>query len=252
MPNETTANLGLPYIYTDQAQKEVTINESLTTIDAILNNGAISISETTPPITAIDGEVYIIPSGATGIWSGQQNKIAHYNSNFGWRYISPNEGVTIWVNDEDKLYTFDGTSWVESISALSGTPSGKSVVAQSMSDVVQASSTKYYAAFPGQGTDNSFENNRHCVIPTACTIADFNVQIATTQSGTGSYEFVIRKNSVDTDIAITIAAGSSAGIYTDSTNTAIFAAGDLISIKAVNSATANSAVIRSLSFSLET
>ncbi|MDX1950187.1 MAG: DUF2793 domain-containing protein [Rickettsiales bacterium] len=114
--SEKTTNLLLPLIYQNQAQKEVLLNEALTIIDALLAKGAISKSILTPPSSPEDGDLYIIPPSATGAWAGQTNKIAYFNENWGWRFHTPKEGFIINVNDENKLYFFDGTTWQPVIS----------------------------------------------------------------------------------------------------------------------------------------
>jgi len=36
--------------------------------------------------------------------------LGYYNST--WKFITPNEGMTIWLNDEDCQYSWDGSAWV--------------------------------------------------------------------------------------------------------------------------------------------
>ncbi len=111
MPDTYTKNLNLSYIYTNQAQKEVLVNEALLKIDALLNTGAKSRAVNTPPVSPSEGDLYIIPSPAYGAWAGHGNKISYYHPSKGWVIIQPNEGITLWVADEDKLYAFNGTLW---------------------------------------------------------------------------------------------------------------------------------------------
>lgn len=66
---------------------------------------------TTPPGSPANGDTYIIPSGATGVWSGKTDQIAHFYGG-AWTYWAPIEGVRLWLNDEDTEYAFDGLSWV--------------------------------------------------------------------------------------------------------------------------------------------
>lgn len=102
-------NLSITHIEQNQSQKEVTINEAINRIDAILNVGAIDQDLATPPVSPSEGDLYIVASSPTGDWSGQDGNIAYYNA--GWKFIIPKEGITIWVNDEDLHYTYDGSNW---------------------------------------------------------------------------------------------------------------------------------------------
>jgi len=115
-----------------QAQKEVTVNTALVTIDSLLNAGAIDRGLDTPPGSPADGDVYIIGSTPTGAWASNAGELAYYQA--GWYFITPNEGLTIWVNDEDLLYSYDGTNWVTAagITTLDG-----------LSDVATTTSAQY-------------------------------------------------------------------------------------------------------------
>jgi hypothetical protein len=95
---------------------------------------------------------------------------------------------------------------------------------------------------------NTAENQRQIPVPYAVTFKNFFCffGVGASQPATGSLVLTIRKNGVDTAITITIPAGSSIGTYSDTTNSESFAAGDLISVKAVNNALATSGNITSI------
>lgn len=113
----TTSNLTLTLVDTAQAQKEVTVNTALSRIDAILNTGAKDKDLNTPPGSPAAGDVYIVSTAPTGTWAGYAKNIAYFDQI--WRFIAPNEGMTLWVSDEDKVYSYNGSSWVIS-AALGG------------------------------------------------------------------------------------------------------------------------------------
>ena len=95
-------------------------------------------------------------------------------------------------------------------------------------------------------SDNTVSTNetlRRTFLPNACTLKNFYVRTSGTQSATGSHVLTILKNGVATSITLTIAAGSAAGIFSDTTNSESFAAGDEISIQAVNNASGNSSTL---------
>jgi len=105
-----TTNLNIALVASNQSQKEVTVNTAITTIDAVLNRGAIDMALDTPPGSPSDGDLYVIGASPTGDWASNAGDIAFYQS--GWYFIAPNEGMRIWVNDEDVIYTYDGSGWV--------------------------------------------------------------------------------------------------------------------------------------------
>lgn len=67
------------------------------------------------------GDRFIVNSPATGDWVGQDEKIAEANINNpiapgDWDFITPGEGWTIWIDDENRYYNYNevypGGSWV--------------------------------------------------------------------------------------------------------------------------------------------
>lgn len=113
---ENTTNLKMPLLVSNQSQKEITHNEALVIIDNILQNGVIDKDLTTPPSSPNTNDIYIVGASATGAWSGKDKQLAFYDN--GWRFIEAREGFTFWVNDENKLYSFDGSNWIETLSTL--------------------------------------------------------------------------------------------------------------------------------------
>lgn len=107
----TSNNLNITLVEQSQAQKEVTVNTAITVLDAILNMGVIDKDLATPPGSPAEGDSYIVAATATGDWATHEDDLAYY-SNSAWAFITPNEGLTVWVNDEDTHYAYDGSGWV--------------------------------------------------------------------------------------------------------------------------------------------
>lgn len=106
-----SSHLKFDLLAQNQAQKEVTVNEALIRIDALLNSGALSMSLTTPRQDNTEGDVYIIADNPIGAWSNRAMQIAFYHSKQ-WHFIRPNNGSMFWIIDQQKLYIFNGTNWV--------------------------------------------------------------------------------------------------------------------------------------------
>lgn len=64
----------------------------------------------TPPVSPTKGDRYIVAATATGAWAGQEKKIAWYDG-AAWKFDTPLEGWTVWVEDENFRYQFNGTIW---------------------------------------------------------------------------------------------------------------------------------------------
>lgn len=78
-------------------------------IDALLHLKVLSKTTTAPPGSPANGDRYIIPSGATGAWSGKTNQVAYYLVS-AWVYFTPVEGMRAYVH-ADANYQFDGSAW---------------------------------------------------------------------------------------------------------------------------------------------
>jgi len=65
----STGRLGLPYIVTAQAQKEVTHNDALNRLDAFVTPVVADIASA-PPGSPTVSDLYIVGSSATGDFAG--------------------------------------------------------------------------------------------------------------------------------------------------------------------------------------
>ena len=107
--------------------------------------------------------------------------------------------------------------------------------------------TRYHSLVSGLATNSILA---YIPVPTACTFSNFYFRIYTAQPATGSLVLTLQKNGVDTAISITIASGSAIGIYTDTTNSVSFAAGDTWQLKIVQNATSGTSSLGGYSFKL--
>ncbi len=120
-----TSQLGLPLLQAAQAQKHVTVNEAMVRLDGLTQLGFQSADTQTPPVAAIDGETYAVPTGAVNAWSGNNGDVAIW-SNGGWVFVTPKTGWRGFVADTGKAVTYDGSDWVAS--ALAVSPNGAASV----------------------------------------------------------------------------------------------------------------------------
>jgi hypothetical protein len=110
MPDTSTI-LSLPLILPAQAQKHVTHNEALRVLDLLVQLTVKDRSLTTPPVSPILGDRYIVPAGATGAWAGQTNKIALFE-NAVWQFFTALTGWQAYITDEAAVAVFNGTAWL--------------------------------------------------------------------------------------------------------------------------------------------
>lgn len=107
-----TANLVLPYLAVGQAQKHVTLNESLRRLDALVQLSVISATTTAQPGSPADGAVYIVPAGKSGAaWSAYANGSLAYYRDGAWEQLTPREGWLAYVKDTGLLLHYAGAAW---------------------------------------------------------------------------------------------------------------------------------------------
>jgi hypothetical protein len=108
--SNTSPRLALPFLATGQAQKEITHNEALALLDGLAHGALQSRTLTTPPASPLPGQLWLVPSGATGDWQGQSGKLA-LASDGGWRFVTPVAGLCLWSIPDQSYAGFDGSQW---------------------------------------------------------------------------------------------------------------------------------------------
>ncbi|HLV83018.1 MAG TPA: DUF2793 domain-containing protein [Devosia sp.] len=105
-----TPRLTLPFIMPGQAQKHITHNEAIQTLDALVQPTVESRTLATPPATPMAGEAWIVPAGATGAWSGHSNEIAAFQSG-AWSFLDPAAGWQVYDRSDQTQLVFDAGAW---------------------------------------------------------------------------------------------------------------------------------------------
>ncbi|MDP3493148.1 MAG: DUF2793 domain-containing protein [Hyphomonadaceae bacterium] len=109
-----TSNLQLPYLAVGQAQKHVTVNQSLRRLDAIVQLSVVSATTAAQPSSPVDGDVHIVPAGKSGAnWAAYANWSLAYYRDGAWEQISPREGWIAYVRDVDQVAIYTGTGWAD-------------------------------------------------------------------------------------------------------------------------------------------
>lgn len=115
---------------------------------------------------------------------------------------------------------------------------------------IAASTTSWIGVGLTAGTN---ESSSTVIIPHAMSLKNmYLMHYSTNQPASGAQVITVRKNGADTSLAITIAAGAvtSSTPYSNTAHTVSFVAGDKLSIRRVNNATASGGVFNGISFSM--
>jgi Protein of unknown function (DUF2793) len=107
-----TPRFGLPLLAAGQAQKEISYNEAVQTLEVLVAPGVEEPPLATPPSAPVPGSCYIVAASPGGAWSGKAYCIAAFTSG-GWRFVVPTDGLTAYVRARRKparsIVTVHGT-----------------------------------------------------------------------------------------------------------------------------------------------
>ena len=107
----TDPNLGLTYGWTlGESGWHTSMDTNLKRLGALVGLSVKDRDLTTPPASPIDGDRYIIPAAATGVWAGKTNQIAVRVTN-AWEYYTPKVGWLCYIDDEAVLSVYKSTGW---------------------------------------------------------------------------------------------------------------------------------------------
>jgi len=110
--DDATPRLGLPYLAASQAQKHVTLNETLSRLDGLVQTAVESRTLTDQPAGPGEGAIYILPADAVGAaWAGQPAGAAMRFEASGWSPMPVAEGHLAWVKDEGLAIVRSGDGW---------------------------------------------------------------------------------------------------------------------------------------------
>lgn len=145
-----TDHLNLPIVAASQAQKHVTVNESLLALDAIVMLSVKDKDLSAPPASPSAGDRYIVSSSPTGAWENQEKNLAVFQ-NGAWEFYTPQEGWVAHVEDEGVSYKYISDNWTifHAAIALNGGATEIFAVEEELTSL-SGSSVSTTATFPNQ------------------------------------------------------------------------------------------------------
>ncbi|WP_372623414.1 DUF2793 domain-containing protein [Falsiroseomonas sp.] len=106
----TTPRLALPYILTQQAQKEVTHAAGLNRLDVLVQPVVQQVGLNTPPVSPAEGQCWIIGTTPTGAWAGQANRLAQRIGG-AWVFYAPFAGLVMFDAATLAQWGWNGSAW---------------------------------------------------------------------------------------------------------------------------------------------
>ncbi len=105
-----TQRLALPLLAAGQAQKEVTHNEALVVLDALVHGCCALGPANVAPAEPEMGFSYLCGDIPTGAWSGRAKNVAYWSDN-GWRFSVPVEGQQLHDRGTGRTWRYASGQW---------------------------------------------------------------------------------------------------------------------------------------------
>lgn len=112
MPDLETGRHRLPLLAVSQAQKEITHNEALVLIDALIHIAVENTQSVPPAVTDVDnGKCWLIGPAASGLWANRSGQIAIWMGG-SWRFSVPQNGMRLWNKSEGQQSHYNAGQWI--------------------------------------------------------------------------------------------------------------------------------------------
>ena len=118
-----TPRFALPLLFPGQAQKEFYLNEAHALADTLLH-AACEGEAADPPASPAEGEAWLVASGASGDWAGEEGKLAARQAG-NWLFVAPTEGMRLFDRASGQILLYRG-GWQRPVAPIA--PSGGAVV----------------------------------------------------------------------------------------------------------------------------
>ena len=105
-----STNLELPFIQAAQAQKHVTHNAAILSLDALVQLSVLARDLDAAPALPDEGDRYIVGADPVGVWQGQADAVAAFQDG-AWGFFPPKPGWIAYDLASEQLIVFDGAAW---------------------------------------------------------------------------------------------------------------------------------------------
>jgi len=107
----TDPNLGLIYGWSlGESGWNAGMDNNLKKLGAVVGLSVKDRDLTTPPAGPVDGDRYIVPAAATGVWAGKTGQIAVRIAGV-WEFQVPKVGWLCFIEDEAVLSVYKSSGW---------------------------------------------------------------------------------------------------------------------------------------------
>lgn len=102
-----TANNSIPFVPENTIDPAAGLNESLLTVDALLQLAVVSVGDNAPPGSPANGARYVVGAAPTGAWAGRANQVAQ-RLDGAWRFYAARYVLNL---ADGLMYVRQGATW---------------------------------------------------------------------------------------------------------------------------------------------
>lgn len=110
MSQPITPRHGMPLLSAGQSQKELTHNEALMLLDALISPRIEGVMTNQPPAEPLAGQCWIVGAAPQGGWTGQAHRLAIATQG-GWRFADVPVGGTATLATNGATWRRISTGW---------------------------------------------------------------------------------------------------------------------------------------------
>ncbi len=209
--SDDTPLLSLPLILPAQAQKHVTHNEALRLLDLLVHLAVIDRTRTEPPAQPAEGDRHIVASPATGLWQGQDGKVAAFWGG-AWAFLSPRAGWLARVLSESTTLAHDGITWAAAQTPPETLP--RLGIATTADATNRLSLSSPASLFDHAGSGHQIKVNKASTADTASLLFQTGYSARAEMGLTGSDSFAIKLSSNGSTFATALTADPETGSVT--------------------------------------
>lgn len=102
-----TVNNSIPFVPENTIDPAAGLNESLLTVDTLLQLAVVSVGDNTPPGSPANGARYVVGTAPTGAWAGRANQVAQ-RLDGAWRFYAARYVLNL---ADGLMYVRQGATW---------------------------------------------------------------------------------------------------------------------------------------------
>jgi len=209
--SDDTPLLSLPLILPAQAQKHVTHNEALRLLDLLVHLAVIDRTRTEPPAQPAEGDRHIVAGPATGLWQGQDGKVAAFWGG-AWAFLSPRAGWLARVLSESTTLAHDGITWAAAQTPPETLP--RLGIATTADPTNRLSLSSPASLFDHAGAGHQIKVNKASTADTASLLFQTGYSARAEMGLTGSDSFAIKLSSNGSTFTTALTADPETGSVT--------------------------------------